>query len=241
MIIDYKDWYNSAYWEGRKQYQTPDGKTEFYHGPALDWSAFDFIADVLASLLPGKTLLDIGCGGGGLAARFLKKGYDAYGVDVSEYARSNCVPEMRSRISLMDITDDPPSEIITNIGKWPNKFDVVMATDLLEHIYAEDLEETFTWILSKAKKYIFFLVAITYGEEFIHKKGKPIPPRWEPTAISGHVHVRTPKFWRNWFLSMGLKIDWEKMYLFQLQRSKNKEWAATGGWDPGSTWILERR
>lgn len=239
MIIKYDEHYSADYWTGRKQYIDANGRTQLYHGPALDWTGFDLVCGALTPLLPGKTLLDIGCGGGALAGRFLQKGYDAYGVDVSEYAIANCIPEMKGHLAVRDITIAP---LLT--AEWPATFDVVMATDLLEHLYFEDLDRTFDWMLKMANKWLFFLVAIQddpKAEEFIHTKGDPIPPKFEGVAVSGHVHVRHPDWWIRYFKLKGLRIDWHRMYVFQSIRAKNASWQATGGWGFGNTFILEKR
>lgn len=242
MIIRYDEHYDDAYWKGQKQYRTVDGKTELYHGPALQWEGFQHVCDALAPLVPGKTLLDIGAGGGDLASRFMKKGYDAYGVDVSKYAIENCVPEMKGRLASGDITEGNALDYLPN---WPKTFDVVLATDLWEHIFFEDLDRTFDWVLKKMNQWAFFLIAVCTSEdhkqEFVHTKGDPIPQQFEGVAVSGHVNVRQPNFWTRYFKAKGLRIDWHRCYVFQAQREKIKPWKETPGWDMGSTFIVEKR
>jgi len=257
MNIDYDTHYGDDYWTGRKTYRTADGRTHVYHGPSLVWDGFNAIADTLAGLLPAGTLLDIGCGSGDLARRMLKRGFDAYGVDISDYAVRNAVPEMRGRLTLADITTcpktlEPPvlrSETPEK-NRFPDQFDVLMATDLLEHIYEEDLNKTFDWMMSKTKTWMFFCVATAIPPaspafelnkiEFVHKKGEPIPLEWEGTAVSGHVNVRVFGYWAKFFQEKGLKIDWQRMYLFQAKREMNKAWRDTGGWNMQTTFVLKK-
>jgi len=239
MKIEYASHYDDLYWKGKKTYRDGNGNEQHYHGPGLAWDGFDLVADALKRLLPGKNLLDIGCGGGDLAHRMLKRGYDAYGIDISTYAIEHCHTDMRGRLLISNITTCP------DLLGIPTKFDVVMATDLLEHIYMEDLDTTFDWMVSKANRWLFFLIAIVDGAvgkegEFVAKRGEPIPLQFEATAISGHVNVRTWQFWVKYFKEKGLTIRWDLQYIFQMYRERNPAWQATGGWNHGSTWILEK-
>lgn len=251
MKIDYSDHYDKDYWTAQKTYHDHEGKVRRYNGPALDWGAWDEIYPVLNQLLSGKTILDIGCGGGGLAARFLKDGWDAWGVDISKHAVENCNNAMRGRLAVADITQAP--EALTfpadDGGCWVNKesYDVVMATDLMEHIYEEDLDHTFDWMLSKTKRFMFLLIAAAdpvRGEEpnkweFCHKKGEPVPPAWEATAVSGHVNVRSWRYWVKFFNQKGVKIRWDLMYRFQAARDRTEWWKSMMAWGHDCTYFLE--
>lgn len=259
MEIKYKQHYDEGYFTGKKTYEN-NGRIENYHGPSLTWHGFEVVSNALSKLLPKGTLLDIGCSGGDLAKYLMQKGFDCYGIEISEYAIQNCVKEMKERIALADITECPDilyNYINADIGqsgvpspkKFPDKFDMLIATDLLEHIYEEDLDKTFNWMLSKCNKEMFFCVATAQNPapgvnpnkyEFIAKKGEPIPKEFEATAVSGHVNVRTFKWWAKYFLKRGLKISWDKMYMFQAIREKNKGWKDTEGWNMQTTFFLEK-
>lgn len=232
MVIDYASWYDEAYWTAQKRYRA-HGEEKVYHGPGLVWDGFDFVADALARVLPKGRLLDIGCGGGDLASRLMLRGFDSYGIDISRHAVENAVPSMKGRIHLHDITQPWPNAISRH-------YDVVIATDLMEHIYQEDLEYTFQQMMHLGARYYFFLVAVTTGEEFVAKKGEPIPEKWTETAVSGHVHVMRPSWWARFFQTHGLEVDWRRAYLFQSIRERNKPWRDTAGWDHGFTWFCER-
>lgn len=248
MKIDYEEHYNDAYWQGRKTYKDGQGKEKIYHGPSLAWEGFQFIADTLTPLLPKGSLLDIGCSGGDLANRLRLNGFDSYGVDISQYALKNCVEGMRDRVALCDITTCP--EVINSWHHtedgwpvFPAQFDILMATDLLEHIYLEDLDKTFDWMLSKTKKWMFFCVATAAfdKEVFIAKKGEPIPPEFEGTAVAGHVDVNTFEWWARYFQrSKGLIIDWARMYHFQRRREQIPSWRDTMGWNMNTTFVLQK-
>lgn len=248
MLVNYSTFYDDKYWTGRKTYQSLDGATHLYHGPGLAWEGFQLCVDALAPLVPGKSALDIGCGGGDLVQRLIPKGFDAYGVDVSEHAVKNCSPEMKYRLALTDITTCPehlyPANTPEPAGPFPNKFDLILATDLLEHIFIEDLDRTFDWMVSKSNRWLFFCVAVTdsYKSEFVHKKGEPVPIQHQATAVSGHVNVRFWGWWGQYFRARkDITIRWDLMYIFQLTREKHKDWKATPGWDMGTTFVLEKK
>jgi len=255
MEINYKDHYTSDYFTGKKTYTDHEGKTQTYHGPSLAWEGFQPIANALAGLLPKGTLLDIGCSGGDLARYLQRKGFDPYGVEISEYAIQNCVPEMKGRIALVDITEIPKMLFPYDknfawgderaLEPFPDQFDTVIATDLLEHIYQEDLDKTFDWILRKTEEWLFFCVATVdenpHKAEFVAKKGEPIPKEYEATAVSGHVNVRTFRWWVKFFESKNLEIDYKRMYLFQIKREMDKAWRDTAGWNMTTTFFLRKK
>lgn len=230
MKIDYLEHYNKDYFTGKKTYQD-NGETKLYHGPSLTWEGFQPVSDALAKILPKGSLLDVGCSAGDLTRRMLLHGFDARGIDISQYAIDNCHPDMKGRLSCADISTVP------DVG---GPFDVLISTDLLEHIYLEDLDKTFQWMLDNTKRFMFFLVAVTDGEEFVHTKGVEIPDRWNMTAISGHIHVRRWPWWAKFFMEKNLTIRWDLMYQFQRIREQNKDWKNTAGWDMPSTFVLSK-
>lgn len=89
------------------------------------------IKSMVGPLPAGSRILDIGCGNGSLAARFLAEGMQVVGVDLSEsgiaLARATH-PQGRFEIlstetNLLEALDVEP-------------FDVVISTEVIEHLYA---------------------------------------------------------------------------------------------------------
>ena len=92
-----------------------------------------YFARELARLsLPGKALLDVGCGGGFLAEAFAKDGYHVTGIDPAE-ALIDAAKEHADRVGL---------SIDYRIGRGERlpfldaAFDVVACCDVLEHVDA---------------------------------------------------------------------------------------------------------
>ena len=104
MKIDYEAHYDADYFTGQKTYRAADGSTQLYHGPSLTWDGFEAVADALRLVVPGGSLLDIGCSAGDLAQRLGRRGYDAYGCDISNYAVAHAVPEMHGRLAVADLS-----------------------------------------------------------------------------------------------------------------------------------------
>jgi len=229
--------YDRAYWERQKQYRDPSGDTRVYTGPSLSWDGFDLIAQALHRVLPPGPILDVGCGAGDLGARLMQRDptRQVWGLDISEYAIENTVPGMAGRTLLADVTKQPELP-----GTWPEKFDTVMATDFMEHIYEADLPRTLEWLKSKCSDTLFLLVACTDGEEFCHTPGQDIPLRWEGTAVAGHVNVRNPAYWYKTFQEAGLEIDWRRMFFFAALRDKSEAWRNTGGWGLMNLYVLRK-
>lgn len=254
MKIEYADHYDEKYWTFSKEYRTPDGQTRIYQNPSLDWEGWDIISASMRKVLPRPpaSLLDIGCGGAGLTERFRIAGFDAWGVDVSKHAVENAVAGMRGRIALADITQAPKTLTGEPSGDFkrvrlplPSEFDVVMATDLMEHFYEEDLDKAFDWMLNSTAEdgFLFLLIATTApGErEFVLQKGAEVPLEHEVTAIAGHVNVRG--YWNYWvpfFRRKGVKIRWDLMYMFQSLRCDVDWWNKLIQWGHRSTVILQK-
>jgi SAM-dependent methyltransferase len=242
MKIDYQEHYDDAYFTGQKTYTAADGSTQTYHGPSLTWDGFDGVADALRLVLGGPTLLDIGCSAGDLARRLARRGFEAYGCDISQYAVAHAVPEMRGKLAVADITQLPEHLTAFQGGATlPDQYDAVIATDLLEHIYEEDLDTTLGWMIQRSKRWLFFLVATAAFDKdvFVAKKGMPIPAGYEATAVSGHVNVRSWKYWVKKFRDHHVDVRYDLMYIFQMQREMNPAWRDTMGWNMHCTFVLE--
>lgn len=244
MKIDYEQHYDAGYFTGQKSYRAADGSTQLYHGPSLTWDGFEAVANALRIVFrSGNTLLDIGCSGGDLARRMRRRGFDAYGCDISSYAIQHAVPEMKDKLALADITQRPPRlYAATNGQPLPEAYDVVLATDLLEHLYEEDLDATLDWMIARSRRWLFFLVATASldKEVFVARKGEPIPPQFETTAVAGHVNVRTWKYWVKKFREHRLDVRYDLAYIFQMQREMDPPWRDTMGWNMHCTFVLER-
>jgi len=78
-----------------------------------------------------RTLLDIGCGSGGLVEAFQEHGINAYGIDMSKNSLSFSIEGIRG--SLIIGSADSNFIPFTN-----NSFDMVTAHHAIEHLYTPD-------------------------------------------------------------------------------------------------------
>lgn len=242
MKVNYDSHYDDKYWTFSKEYRTPDGQVHKYNNPGLDWDGWNEIHRNVTDLIPGQDVLDIGCGGGGFSARFLREGRNTFGIDVSQYAIDNCVPDMQGRIVYGDITSKLSPFLMLKDREMPSTFDVVLATDLMEHFYEEDLERAFSWMSAVCRKFMFLCIATVSSKqsEFVLRKGEEVPLKHEVTAISGHVNVRTSFYWLKFFQKNNWKVRYDLMWLYLARREKIDWWLKMPQWGPENVIILEK-
>jgi len=137
------------------------------------------------------------CGRGTLVAYAREAGIEAYGFDFSEWGINEgrypyCKPEW---LTVHDATKP-----------WPyldNSYDLVVALDLMEHIYLDDLDFVISELYRVTRKWIFLQTAVAgsgglQGREedgYILKKGEPVPIEFEGCAVAGHVTLRKEAWW----------------------------------------------
>jgi 2-polyprenyl-3-methyl-5-hydroxy-6-metoxy-1,4-benzoquinol methylase len=86
------------------------------------------IEKIILSLKPGK-LLDVGCSSGKFSCRFIKKGFQVYGIDYAE-KRVNEAKHKGLNAVVGDITKKLPFA--------DGFFDIVLAGELIEHVIDTD-------------------------------------------------------------------------------------------------------
>lgn len=93
--------------------------------------------------LEGKSVLDFGCGVGAKVHLFRAYGIDAWGVDISEYAREHAIGLAKNHIK----------------EKITGEYDLIISMDVFEHINDEDLEILMPDIVKASN---LFYVGITF-------------------------------------------------------------------------------
>ena len=79
----------------------------------------------------GKQILDVGCGNGVIACRLLADGFDIYGIDASETGVNIASGKHPGRFFVQDISSEKVPDALASF-----QFDVVISTEVIEHIYA---------------------------------------------------------------------------------------------------------
>ena len=99
--------------------------------------------------LTGKSLLDVGCAKGFMLYDLLQSvpGIDVAGIDISDYAIENCLPEVKSVLSVANATDLPFKD---------HSFDVVISINTIHNLDLEDCKQALREIsrVSRGKSFV---------------------------------------------------------------------------------------
>ena len=179
------------YWDGDRRI--------CYGGYRYIEGRWEAVARAIAAhyTLPSKPkILDIGCGKGFLLYDFLKvvPNAEIYGIDISEYAISNCKPEIRNRLQ------------VGNANKLPwadNTFDLVVSITTLHNLYAFDLECALREMERVGKQHKYLCV-----ESYRNEQEKANLLYWQVTCEA----FNTPEEWRWWFQQTKYSGDYSFIY-----------------------------
>lgn len=192
-------------------FQTPEGKK--YHGSdgeihgwsysneTGDWDGAFHVTKAWQTVFECQNLLDVGAGRGTFIAYARHHGIEAVGFDYSPWA----VDEGRfAKCEKAWLIEHDATR------RWPyieNRFDLVVALDLFEHIYEDDLDFVINEMFRVAEKYILLEIATVGGVSgvkihetgYIIRKGESIPEGLEGCAVAGHVTVCSEQWWLDRF------------------------------------------
>lgn len=203
--------------------QVNQGKIwDYYQNKEMDFGGFSDARDryVVKHLKSGQTVLDIGVGSGGVVKLALSKGVDIYAIDPSEETIDQIIENL-------DLSDKAKVGYAQEIPFDDGIFDVVVMSEVLEHLDDEILNAT----LSEVKRVLspegMFLSTVPYKESlsssmvFCPECGNQFH-RW------GHVQsfdkVKMKKLLNeNGFIANDVRIttfvDWQRKGTKQLVKS----------------------
>jgi 2-polyprenyl-3-methyl-5-hydroxy-6-metoxy-1,4-benzoquinol methylase len=95
--------------------------------------SFYYLKSPLISFLDknkDQLILDVGCGNGFLANYLIANGYDVYGTDASEMGIAIANQSNNNRFFVQNLTEDELPIELRNL-----KFDVIISTEVIEHLY----------------------------------------------------------------------------------------------------------
>lgn len=145
------------------------------------------ILRILARLRPVR-VLDIGCGNGALCSEIARAGYSVSGIENDrtgvELARAS-FPHLR--FYHFGVQDDP-DQLLAAEGE---PFDVVVSTEVIEHLYAP---HELTWYASHVLRANGYLVITTPYHGYVKNLALSLLNKWDahhgPLWHGGHI-----KFW----------------------------------------------
>lgn len=148
------------------------------------------VARFLKDTFHPKDALDVGCAKGFLCKALLQIGIDAYGCDISEFAVSNCEPEVKGRLKIADIRDGLPYS--------DSSFGLVCSYATLEHIEMEFLQYVASEMARVSRRWVFASV--------------PVGPANQnsPWGDPSHRTYMPASFWILLFCNSGLFCDWRR-------------------------------
>ena len=184
------DIYNEEYFE-RGVVTGVSGYMNYGWMPELTMRMAHFYVTDLP-IKPNEKILDFGCAKGYMVKSLRLLGIEAYGVDISEYAISNCDSQVRKFCEKIDGLNDP--KLFRKNYNW------LIAKDVFEHISEFDLRLLLK-ISSKHVDHIFAVIPLAADDS----SGKYIVPEYDFDKT--HIVAKTKEWWIKLFLELGWKLD----------------------------------
>lgn len=145
-----KDYYENGISSGLSLY------TNYKWMPDLTIPMAFRIIEIL-NIKESDSILDFGCAKGYMVKSFRMLYRDAYGVDISDYAISNCDKEVENYLLKIEDTK--------NISQFNKIFDYTISKDVFEHISYEYIEDTII-SLRQYSKCLFAVIPLGDGKKY---------------------------------------------------------------------------
>lgn len=152
---EYGSAYYSNYWGGGGPYERNERWLKF----------FDEVADGLIRDLHPLSVLDTGCAMGFLVEALRKRGVDASGIDVSEYAISEVDSSVAEHCSVASLTEP-----------LPGRYDLITCIEVLEHLPPAEIDTAIANLCAATDRLLLSTTPGDFGE---------------PT----HLNVQPPEVW----------------------------------------------
>ncbi len=140
-------------------------------------------------LVPGNSVLEIGCAKGFVLTEFRNLGMNVTGSDLSAYALQHISPDLQSRAVRSDVVSLPFSNL---------QFDLVLAKEVLPHVPESFVARAVLECMRVSKKAIFIEIQTGRTERELEYLRK-----WDAT----HLTLRPPEWWDTIFSTVGYHGD----------------------------------
>jgi len=140
-------------------------------------SFFDGIAERIALEIAPRTVLDAGCAMGFLVEGLRRRGIEAYGLDISEYAIEHVHPDVR-----------PYCRVGSLANPLARSFDLIVCIEVLEHMPADAGRRAIANLCAASPDVLFSSTPFDYKE-------------------ATHFNVQPPEVWGELFAQSGFVRD----------------------------------
>jgi SAM-dependent methyltransferase len=147
-------------------------------------SFFGDVADGIVRNLHPTSVLDAGCAMGFLVEALHKRGVDARGIDISEYAVSQVDESVRDRCQVGTLTEP--------LGR---RYDLITCIEVLEHIPAPETDKVIANLCSSTDRLLLSSTPADYGE-------------------ATHLNVQPPEAWSALLAREGFFRDLEQDFSY---------------------------
>jgi SAM-dependent methyltransferase len=171
---EYGSTYYSNYWGGGGPYERNERWLSF----------FGEVADGIVRDLHPSSALDAGCAMGFLVEALRKRGIDASGVDISEYAISQVDKSVAENCSVASLT-----------APLPGRYDLITCIEVLEHLPPTETDRAIANLCQASDRILFSSTPGDYGE---------------PT----HLNVQPPEAWAAKFAEQGFVRDLDRDFSY---------------------------
>lgn len=145
---------------------------------------FDRVAEGIVRDLHPTSALDAGCALGILVEQLRKRGVDASGIDVSEYAIGQAHESVAEHVRLASLTEP--------LGR---RYDLVVCIEVLEHIPATEADAAVANLCAASDRILLSTTPENFGE-------------------ASHVNVRPPEAWSAALAREGFFRDLERDFSY---------------------------
>jgi len=163
---EYGSSYYQNYWGGGGPYERNERWLEF----------FDGVAEAIVRELHPSSVLDAGCAMGFLVEALRKRGVDARGMDISEYAISQVHESVREHCS------------VASLGQpIKGRFDLITCIEVVEHIPPAETEKTLANLCNATDRLLLSTTPRDFSEP-THLNVQP--PEWWTAALANQGFLR---------------------------------------------------
>lgn len=148
---------------------------------------FDGIAEKIVQEINPRTVLDAGCAMGFLVEGLRKRGVDAYGIDISEYAISQAHESIRPYLCVGSVANP-----------FPQRYDLIVSIEVLEHMPHTEAEKAVINFTHYADDILFSSTPFDYKEVT-------------------HFNVQVPEYWVEQFARQQFyrELDFDASFITQ--------------------------